>query len=108
MVDLIKDIATLTTIPENSLEKLAEKAVFCISSGVEETILKQESIVEVDLGFGTLNIELKTDTVRYKFIPNEKLENAIIDTVVNKRNLLQDKLEKTLVDRVVGTYKDLI
>lgn len=106
--NLIADISKLTTIPDNVLNKLVNKAFYCISDIIEDALLEQKKVVDIEIGIGTLYIELNSDTVRYKFIPNKELESVVKNTVVNKRNLLQDTLEMTLVNRVTDTYKDLL
>lgn len=108
MINLIEDISKLTTIPEKVLTKLVEKVYFCVSNAVEEAVLAQEKVLEIDTGVGILLIKLNSDNVRYKFIPNKELETSIKNTILNKKNLLQDTLETTLVTRIINTYKELI
>lgn len=108
MRDLIEDISKLTTISDSVLNKLVDKAFYCISDAIEDDILEQKKVTEIDIGIGTLYLELNSENVRYKFIPNKKLESAVKDTVVNKKNLLKDTLEMTLVTRITNTYKELL
>jgi hypothetical protein len=108
MNNLIEDISKLTTIPDNVLYKLVEKSLYCISDAVEDTVLEQKKIVEIDIGIGTLYLELNAENVRYKFVPNKELESAIKDTIINKRNLLKDALETTLITKITNTYKELL
>lgn len=108
MSNLIDDISKLTTIPDKVLLKLVDKSYFCISSAIEEALLEHKDIVEIDLGIGTLYLEVKSESVRYKFLPNKELDKTVKDTVINRKNSLQDVLEMTLVDRITNTYKELI
>lgn len=108
MNNLIEDISKLTTIPDNVLNKLVSKSFYCISDIIEDAILENKKVVEIEIGIGTLYLELNSDNVRYKFIPNKELESAVKNTIINKRNLLQDTLELILVNRVTDTYKELI
>ena len=108
MNNIIEDLSKLTTIPVKSLNKLVDKTVFCISDIVEDAVLEQKKLLEIDIGIGILHIKLESESVKYKFIPHQILETAVKDTIVNKRNLLQDTLEKVLVNRVVNTYKELL
>lgn len=107
MEDLIKDVATLTTIPEKSLVKLVDKSYWCISNEVIESLKQGDTVTEIDIGIGILYIKVIDDTIQYKFIPSAKLNDTVKDTVINKRNILEDTLEKTLVNKIVDTYKDL-
>lgn len=108
MSNLVEDISKLTTIPDGVLNKLVKKALYCISDEIEESILEQKRFAEIDIGIGTIYLELNSENVRYKFIPSKELEVAVKDTIVNKRNLLQDTLEMTLVTRITNTYKELL
>jgi|LSQX01.2.fsa_nt_gb hypothetical protein len=108
MNNLIEDISKLTTIPDKVLNKLVSKSFYCISDIIEDAILENKKVVEIEIGIGTLYLELNSDNVRYKFIPNKELESAVKNTIVNKRNLLQDTLEMILVNRVTDTYKELV
>lgn len=108
MNDLIKDVATLTTIPEKALSKLVSKSIICINDSVEEALLTNESIVEINIGIGTLYIQLLDNAINYKFIPSSNLESSVRKTVINKQNILERMIEKTLADRIIKTYKDFL
>lgn len=108
MNNLVEDLSKLTTIPESVLNKLVEKIFYCISDVIEETVIEQKKIAEIDIKIGTIYIELNLNNVRYKFIPSKEFETIVKDTVINKKNLLQDVLEKTIVNRITNTYKDLL
>ena len=108
MNSLINDISKLTTIPINVLTKLVDKAFYCISDIVDDAIIEHKKIIDIDIGIGTLYLEINSENVRYKFVPNKELETAIKSTVLNKQNLLRDTLEMTLVNRITNTYKELL
>ena len=55
-----------------------------------------------------INAQEKVNEVKYKFIPSAELNKVVIDTINNKLNLLEDTLEKSLVEKVTKVYKDLI
>lgn len=107
MENLIKDVSTLTTIPEKSLNKLMDKTYWCISNEVVESLKQDSNVIEIDIGIGELYIKVVDDTIQYKFIPSAKLNDTVKNTVINKRNVLEDTLEKTLINKIVDTYKDL-
>ena len=108
MNDLTKDISILTTIKEDYLDNLIKKSEWCICSYVEETILKKENITKIDIGIGSLSILVEDNSIKYKFIPSEELENSIRTTIINDKNPLKLKLEKVLVDRITNVYKELL
>ena len=86
VVDVIKDISKLTTIPERSLNKLMSKMCWCICDAVEESTLKEQNITVIDIGIGQLCIQVISNEIQYKFIPDSKLEKYMVDTIVNKKN----------------------
>ncbi len=108
MNNVIKDISTLTTINEDYLKSLVTKSEWCICSYIEESILKKETITKIDIGIGFLSVLVEDNTIKYKFIPNKELEEAIRDTVINDKNPLKLKLEKSLVDKITKMYKEYL
>lgn len=106
--NLIKDLSKLTTIPIDSLCLLSNKAIWCICDEVEDTILNGETITTIDIGIGNILIKNEEDEVKYKFIPSKELENNIIDTTINKKNPLKIIIEKTLINKILNTYKDVL
>lgn len=108
MESLINDLATITTIPPNSLQRLKEKEIYIICNDVEESTLQNKNITEINIGIGTLIIEVKDNSINYKFIPSSKLEKNLISTIINKKNPLTYAMEESLANRIVKTYKDML
>ena len=77
MVNIIKDISTLTTIPYATLVKLVDIAELCICHAVEESKLRNGDLTSINIGVGTLNIKTSDDEIKYKFIPSSKLEENV-------------------------------
>ena len=102
---LTKDLSVLTGISEQSLKKLADKSIYCICNSVEDLIYSRCDELQIDIGIGTLKILLVDNVVKYKFIPNGKLETAISKTIVNEQNELVDVLESALVGKIENVYK---
>lgn len=107
MVDLIQDIASLTTIPKDWLDKLVTKSEWCIVSAFKE-LPKENSIHEFNLGIGILYIQYNNDELFYKFKPSSRLEKALIEFFLHGENPLELVLEKRLVDKITNTYKDIL
>lgn len=107
MINMVEDLEILTTIPASTLKKLMTKEVYCIANAVEESMLSNEDISEVDIGIGTLYIKHVDNEIKYKFVPSAKLNDAVKSTVVNKKNVLVDVLEPSLVNNFKTVYKDL-
>lgn len=107
-MSIIQDISKLTTIPEKALNKLVTKAIWCICDNIENDQLSNINCSNIDIGLGNLVISDSDDEIKYKFIPSEKLDSAVKETLVNHKNPLTLILEKTLVNMITKTYKDII
>ena len=105
---LIEDISALTTIPQTSLNSLSNKAIYCICNDIEEAVLSQDDELSIKMGIGTLKIKIIDDVVEYRFEPSKELEKNVNNTIIDKKNPLVATAEKTLVKRIVTTYKDFI
>lgn len=105
MYDIINDLATITTVPNSSLDKLVNKANWCISHCVNECMINDKDVVEMDIGIGKLYIKLDNN-LKYKFIPSDNLSKCINDTIQNKKSPLICAAEESLSCRLRDTYKD--
>ena len=108
MKNIIEDISKLTTIPVDTLDKLVEKANWCICDCVKQDLLDNQKISELDIGIGKLFIKNEDELLKYKFVPSDVLVQSLIDTCINKENPLELTLEKKLVNKILNTYKDII
>lgn len=106
--NLIKDLNFLTTIPENTLNKIKDISIYSICNDIEESTLEKDSIVEIDLGIGDLIVGLDEKGIKYKFIPSKKMEENIQNTFLQKKNPLTINIEKSLIKKLTNIYKDLI
>jgi hypothetical protein len=106
-INIVKDTAVLTTIPEKALKKIIDKMVHSIGEAVVEARIGKKDILELDIGFGMLFIKLGDDSVQYKFVPGEKLEETVKNSFINKQNLLEDVLDASLINKLTNIYKDL-
>ena len=105
---MIEDVSLLTTIPQTTLEKLSGKVVYCICDSVEEATLKEDNSLALKIGIGTLRLEIKNDTVTYRFEPSKELEDSINRTIRDGKSPLENKVETTLVKKLLNTYKDFL
>lgn len=109
MIDIVKDMSTLTTIPEKTLHKFYKKMVFCICEGVQENLLDEDiEISSFDIGIGTLYIKHdNAANIKYHFEPNDFFNKAMTQTVSNGANILEDTLNDALAKKFMEVYKDL-
>lgn len=103
-----EDLSKLTTIDILYLNRIFNKIIWCISDYVEMAIEKGEDLVEVNLGFGVITININDDSIKYRFKPSKELDESIINTVIDGKNNFTLTLEKTLVQKITNIYKDFL
>ena len=108
MSNLIDDLVKVTTIQKATLDRLCNISVNCIGHSLCESIANNENISEISIGIGTLLLKLEDNTISYKFIPSNKLENTLIKAAQDKESPLTREVEKSIVDKIERTYKDLL
>ena len=107
-MEIIKDLADLTSVSEKIFEKLSNNIMFLILQNLEETINKNEKICEFDLTLGKLLISLEDDELKFKFIPSKKLEKEIIKTIEEGQNSMEKILISNMISTLEKTYKELL
>ena len=113
-IGLYKNSNTLQSVQmkfdysEKNLSKLIDVSIYCISDAIQECLKQEETIAEIDIGIGILYIQCLDNNIKYKFIPSDMLDKAVKETLINKLNLLELKLETSLVSKITNIYKDLI
>jgi hypothetical protein len=107
MQDLIQDLSTLTTIGKYNLDQLVQKSISIISHDVEESLRDFQNVTSIDIGIGTLHIQHVDSTIKYKFIPSKKLDDVVVNTIINRKSDLTIQIDKTLGERINNTYKDM-
>ena len=109
MINVIKDVSTLSTIPEKDIVKFLKKFVYVICDGVEESKLKGDTVSAFDLGIGVLYIKHEPNSeIEYKFIPCKYMDKGIKATVNENKNPFTEDLNNSLVKKFTNAYKDLI
>lgn len=107
MSNIVADVATLSTIPEKTLNKLIKKVIYCSAQAVKEDCIADKSISELDIGIGVIYIKHYGSEIKYKFVPEENFRKVIEETVNGELNLLEDALNESLVNKFTKIYKDL-
>ena len=106
--NVIDGLSKLTTIEKSDLQKLTNLGECVIIDNIVEGLHEGLDTIDVDIGIGTLWVHYMGDAVKYKFTPNAKFEGDVGNACIHKMNLLDHKIESTLKDRIVNTYKDLL
>jgi hypothetical protein len=106
-VNIIENTSVLTTVPEKAIKKIIDKMIYAIAEAVVEVRLTNQETLELDIGLGILFIMFEDDSIKYKFVPGEKLEETVKNSFINQQNLLEDALESSLKSKLTNIYKDL-
>jgi len=105
--DALKDLSILTAIPYSSLQKVSSKIGDIICHDIKESYYQGENNLEVDLGIGKLTMLLINDNISYGFVPSLQLERKIIDSFDSSGDVLIEKLEQSLKNKIINSYKEL-
>lgn len=72
---ILSDISTLTRVPNKIMDYLSDMAVICITSAIAVARLQQQDKLLLNIGIGTLAIDLISMEV--KFVPSKELKKNI-------------------------------
>lgn len=108
MSRLVDDLSSVTFINSSKLERLVKLSLYCITEELLESILQEKTVTDYDIGIGRICISTADNQLKYKFIPSDDFNAAVKSTIKTKRNLLEAKVEKSLVSSIEETYKDLL
>ena len=105
-----ENISKLSTIPVKSIEQLSRYINSIHSHDLVTQMMddKSTNIFEIQLFEGTLMLQVIDDNIKYKFIPSEEFSKAILDTVLSKKSLLVNDLDKKLQRILQKAYKDVL
>lgn len=105
-----ENISKLSTIPVKSIEQLSRYINSIHSHDLVTQMMddKSTNIFEIQLFEGTLMLQIIDDSIKYKFIPSEEFSKAILDTVLSKKSLLVNELDKKLQRILQKAYKDVL
>lgn len=108
MNNLMSDVSRLSNIPVATLSKIQDLEKILIAQYISESILADQSITEIDTGLGKLLIQISDFDIKYKFIPSKALDQQLVNTVNSKTSPLIDKLENSIQEKIMRTYKEMI
>lgn len=108
MIDLVQRLSSLTTIPEKNFAKLNEKSELIIANSAYNALHSGQTDISVDIGLGTIHIKLEDNQILYKYTPSTSLEKCMRKAVIDDKDFLTDIVEKSLTNRILNAYKDLV
>lgn len=104
--NIINDVGTLLKVPTKVTNELTEKSCLCISSIISDAKRRGESQVIVNIGIGTLSVNLLD--MQCKFVPGKNLKTAIKAALNSSSNPLELELEKTFADKLLTICEEVI
>lgn len=116
-INIVDDLVNINNLSADALDKLVYMVDCIIADTICESLIDFNKNFEFDIGIGKLYISIesrksttskKCNSVRYKFIPSDDLENSINNVLKGKRSPLTVAIEKSLQKKVFNTYKDLM
>ena len=105
-INLENDITKLTTIPTTALKKIGELKKQIIANAVSINSQNGVSLTEIETSLGTLTIENEEDIV-VKFTPNLSL-TQLIKKACDGEDILIERLETNITEKIMNVYKDLL
>ena len=108
MQNLGNDLSTIASVDKRVFDKLINNANFCICDYLENAVLNNEHLVDIDIGIGILKITIGDDIVKYNFVPSEKLELEIINTLENGQNSLLSIVDSSMISKLKKLYEGLL
>lgn len=106
-VKLNEDLSLLTSIPEKTLGKVFSKSIYCISNAVVESTLAGEEVTEIVTDVGSILIQNKDNQLKYKFVPNAKLDRELTEATTSMKSSLEDALEESVIKKFNDLYREL-
>ena len=101
------ELSTLTTIPVTYIKRIFDTLIYSIGYEFMLKLKSGNDISEFDIGIGKLIICIENNEIKYKFIPSDKFEKELIDVYNGKESLLVKKLEESLSNKAINSYKEL-
>ena len=106
--DTQKELSELMCVPLAVLQRLNTNLLTVIGSHIYTSKLEDDNCLSLDIGIGQLNILVLGDSVKYKFIPSNKLEKVVKDVIVSNVDPLEKCAEEELSERILTLYKGLL
>lgn len=104
--NIVKDLSTLSQIPLKVLAEIHKKESLCIGSAIHDAVLAKEDIAILNIGIGTLSVEISTG--QCKFLPSKELKQTIKRSLDEKVDPVEMYLEKEIVDKLLLACEEVL
>ena len=104
--NIISDVGTLLRVPTKITTELTDKACLCIGSAISEAKNRGEAQTIINIGIGTLSIDLVD--MQCKFVPGKNLKAAIKSALTIQRDPVELMLEQAFTDKLLAICEEVI
>ena len=104
--NIVSDVGTLLRIPTKITTELTDKACLCISSVISEAKDRGETQTTLNIGIGTLSVNLVD--MQCKFVPGKNLKAAIKSSLSSSRDPLELALDQAFTDKLLAICEEVI
>lgn len=104
--NIVKDLSTLSQIPLKVLTEVYKKEALCIGSAIHDAVLAKDDIAILNIGIGTLSIEISTG--QCKFLPSKELKQTIKRSLEKKVDPVEMYLEKEIIDKLLIACEEVL
>lgn len=105
-INIVSDVGTLLKIPTKVTTELTDKACLCIGSAISEAKNRGETVTTVNIGIGTLSIDLVD--IQCKFVPGKNLKAAVKNALSIQSDPLEVTLEQAFVDKLLTICEEVL
>lgn len=105
-VTIPNDVGTLLKIPTKITTELTDKACLCIGSAISEAKQRGETQTVINIGIGTLSINLVD--MQCKFVPGKNLKSAIKNALTDQVDPLELALEQAFAEKLLAICDEVI
>ena len=103
---ITNDVDTLLKIPTKVSKELVDKSCLCIGSAISEAKRNGASFITVNIGIGSLSINLLD--MQCKFVPGKNLKAAIKSALSNETDPLELALEKAFAEKLLAICEEVL
>ena len=103
--NIMSDVGTLLKIPTKITTELTDKACLCIGSAIGEAKNSGETQVILNIGIGTLSVNLVD--MQCKFVPGKNLKTAIKSALTTPVDPVELMLEQAFADKLLSICEEV-
>lgn len=106
--DIVQDLFKLTNIQQSILQNIFDKIAILLANYIVEANKQGEDTILADIYFGKIRIYLNEEIIKITFQPSDKLDLYMKDAALNNKSILIQQMEKSLANKILNIYKDLL